>query len=177
MLTHARAVIRASFTDEAPLQPAAFGSDKLREKRGCFVTLHKQGALRGCIGSIEPLTSLVECVTENARNAAFQDPRFAPLGLDELPEVDIEVSVLTVPEPLEFTDGEDLKRKLKPGVHGVILSRGFHRATFLPQVWEQLPDPQDFLEHLCLKAGLDRNAWRDDRISVKIYQAQYFCER
>lgn len=124
------------------------------EKGGCFVTLHKNGALRGCIGTIEPLQSLAKGVEENAINAAFKDPRFSSLNAEELPAIDLEVSVLTVPRKLIFKDPEALKRQLKPGIHGVILSSGWRRSTFLPQVWDQLPDPELFLRHLCEKAGL-----------------------
>lgn len=149
----------------------------LKESRGCFVTLHKYGQLRGCIGTIEPICPLAECVEKNAQNAAFRDPRFPCLGAEELPEIDIEVSILSVPERLRFRDGDDLKRQLRPNVHGVILSRGMHRSTFLPQVWEQLPDKEQFLEHLCLKGGMPANAWKDPATSVEVYQAEVFGEK
>ncbi len=149
----------------------------LKENRGCFVTLHKYGQLRGCIGTIEPICPLAECVEKNAQNAAFRDPRFPCLGAEELPEIDIEVSILSVPERLRFRDGDDLKRQLRPNVHGVILSRGMHRSTFLPQVWEQLPDKEQFLEHLCLKGGMPANAWKDPATSVEVYQAEVFGEK
>ena len=131
-------------------------SPAVLKKGGCFVTLHKKGALRGCIGTIEPVQSLVKGVEENAVNAAFKDPRFSSLKIEELPDIDLEVSVLSVPQKLTFKDPEDLKRQLKPGIHGVILSNGWRRSTFLPQVWDQLPDPELFLRHLCEKAGLQR---------------------
>ena len=149
----------------------------LKENRGCFVTLHKYGQLRGCIGTIEPICPLAECVEKNAQNAAFRDPRFPCLGAEELPEIDIEVSILSVPERLRFRDGDDLKRQLRPNVHGVILSRGMHRSTFLPQVWKQLPDKEQFLEHLCLKGGMPANAWKDPATSVEVYQAEVFGEK
>jgi AmmeMemoRadiSam system protein A len=148
----------------------------LMERCGCFVTLHKNGALRGCIGSIEPVWSLAEGVKENAINAAFKDPRFPPLKKDELSDVNIEISVLTIPRVIDFKDGEDLKRKLNPGIHGVILSKGFNGATFLPQVWEQLPDKEVFLEHLCEKGGLGARCWQDTETTVKVYEAEYFSE-
>ena len=149
----------------------------LKGNRGCFVTLHKYGQLRGCIGTIEPVCSLVECVERNAQNAAFKDPRFPRLSAEELPELDIEVSVLSVPERLNFKDGDDLKRQLRPNVHGVILSRGMHSSTFLPQVWEQLPDKELFLEHLCLKGGMPATAWKDPSTNVEVYQAEVFGEK
>ncbi len=149
-------------------------SPAMIEKRGCFVTLHKKGALRGCIGTIEPVTPLISCVEENAINAAFNDPRFPRLSRDELSDIDLEISALTIPRDLDYSDGEDLLKKLKPGVHGVILSREGLRSTFLPQVWEQLPDPKIFLEHLCTKAGMDQDCWKDGETTVQIYEVEYF---
>jgi AmmeMemoRadiSam system protein A len=151
-------------------------SPTLMEHRGCFVTLHKNGDLRGCIGNIEPTSSLAEGVKQNAINAAFKDPRFSPLKKDELPDVTIEISLLTIPRVIDFEDGEDLKRQLQPGIHGVILSKGFSGATFLPQVWEQLPDKEIFLEHLCQKGGLGNRCWQDTEMTVKVYEAEYFSE-
>ena len=139
LLKLVRSVIASKLNKKLKVERPKDISPRLTEKRGCFVTLHKTGVLRGCIGTIEPETSLVSSIEENALNAAFRDPRFPPLKADELSEIDIEISVLTVPKVLDFKDGDDLKKKLSPGVHGVILSQGFHRATFLPQVWEQLP--------------------------------------
>jgi len=151
-------------------------SDALREKRGCFVSLHKKGVLRGCIGTIEPLKPLSSCVEEHAFNAAFRDPRFPPVTQKELSAIEIEISVLTVPQKITFEDGEDLKRKLKPGIHGVILSRGWQSATFLPQVWEQLPDVEMFLAHLCEKGGMKRTCWQSTETTVKAYEAEFFSE-
>ena len=148
----------------------------VHEKQGCFVTLHKGGNLRGCIGTIEPVRSLLENVEENAVNAAFQDPRFPPLKPEELDQVEIEISVLTRPEKLEFSDYNDLISKLKSGVHGVILSKGWHRSTFLPQVWDQLPDPVTFLEHLCRKGGMAADCWKEGDIQVEVYEVEHFSE-
>jgi len=148
----------------------------LQRKQGTFVTLHKNGSLRGCIGCILPESPLVEGIKENVQNAAFKDPRFPPLAQEELDEVDIEVSILTEPEPLEHEDGEDLLRKLQPFEHGVILKKGMQQSTFLPQVWEQLPQPEQFLSHLCAKAGLPRDAWRKGGLQVLVYRVQYFEE-
>ena len=94
----------------------------------------------------------------------------------ELPDIEIEISVLTPPRPLQFTDGENLKAQLIPGIHGVILERGWQRSTFLPQVWEQLPGKEDFLGNLCRKAGLDGTCWKDASTTVKVYEAEYFSE-
>ena len=112
----------------------------------------------------------------NALNAAFQDPRFPPLSPEELDQIVIEVSVLTPPETLTYSDADDLVSRLRPGIDGVILRRGSASATFLPQVWKQLPRCQDFLSHLCLKAGLAAQSWREDHLQVEIYQVQYFEE-
>ncbi|MGA1875174.1 MAG: AmmeMemoRadiSam system protein B [bacterium] len=148
----------------------------LKEKRGCFVTLHKKGSLRGCIGTILPHEQLYRSVQENAINAAFRDPRFSPLQAGELDQIDLEISVLTKPRRIQFKDSEDLKQQLRPGRDGVILSQGWHRATYLPQVWEQLPDKESFLQSLCLKAGLSRDAWKGPNIEVELYEAIVFSE-
>ena len=96
--------------------------------------------------------------------------------MNELPDIDIEISVLTAPRQVDFKDGDDLKHKLKPKIHGVILSRGWQSATFLPQVWDQLPDREDFLAHLCQKGGMERECWKDRETTVKVYTAEYFSE-
>lgn len=172
----ARSAITAELDKTAVVQRPQRISEALEEKRGCFVTLHKKGQLRGCIGTIEPVRSLVENVEENARNAAFRDPRFPALTAAELPEIDLEVSVLSVPEILAYKDSDDLKQKLIPGSHGVIVTKGWHSATFLPQVWEQLPDPETFLSHLCRKAGMESDCWQAADVIVKVYRAEYFSE-
>ena len=151
-------------------------SAAVMKKGGCFVTLHKHGALRGCIGTIEPMQSVVKSVEENAFNAAFKDPRFSPLDIRELPDIELEISLLTVPRKLTYKDPEDLKSQLKPGIHGVILSREWRRSTFLPQVWDQLPDTELFLRHLCEKAGMRGNCWRDPKTEIEVYEAVYFSE-
>jgi AmmeMemoRadiSam system protein A len=96
--------------------------------------------------------------------------------VEELPNIDIEISVLTVPEILSFKNADDLKRQLIPSIHGVILSKGWRRATFLPQVWNQLPDKEIFLQQLCLKAGLEGNCWRKPGLEVRVYQVEFFSE-
>jgi AmmeMemoRadiSam system protein A len=148
---------------------------------GTFVTLTIDGQLRGCIGNLtsnEPLTSGVR---RNAINAAFHDPRFSPLGASplgasELDRISIEVSILSEPRPLYYREASDLLKKLRPHIDGVILRKDPASATFLPQVWEQLPQPQDFLTHLCLKAGLASDAWQHSELEVSTYQVQYFEE-
>jgi len=145
-------------------------------RRGTFVTLKIDGHLRGCIGSLTADESLREGVRRNAVSAAFRDPRFGPLTASELDRVDIEVSILTEPRELEFTDAEDLLSKLRVNIDGVIIKKGFARSTFLPQVWEQLPRPEEFLSHLCMKAGLPADAWKQPGLKVSTYQVQYFEE-
>jgi len=176
LLQLARSAIESKLLKGAKIERPETPPPALTKKGGCFVTLHKHGGLRGCIGTIEPVSSLVECVEGNARNAAFHDPRFPPLGAKELSDIDIEVSILSVPAKLCFEDGEDLKRQLEPLVHGVIISRGMQRSTFLPQVWKQLPDKEQFLEHLCLKGGMSPKSWQNPETKVEVYQAEVFGE-
>jgi len=176
LLEQARRVIVSELKGGGAVRKPEIISANLRQKQGCFVTLHKKKALRGCIGTIEPITPLLDCVRENAYNAAFRDPRFPRVQEHELPNIDIEISVLSVPQALTFKDGEDLKSQLTPGVHGVIISRGFQRATFLPQVWEQLPDKEMFLDQLCQKGGMPRKSWKDKDTVIKVYAVEYFSE-
>ncbi len=143
---------------------------------GTFVTLKIKGQLRGCIGNLISNEPLVSGVRRNAINSAFHDPRFAPLSASELDLVEIEISILTEPKALNYRDGTDLVKKLRPKVDGVTICLGHASATFLPQVWEQLTDPQDFLSHLCMKAGLAADAWKNRRLEVSTYQAQCFEE-
>ncbi len=150
--------------------------DIYKHKLGTFVTITIEDNLRGCIGHIIPRETLIEGIKINAVNAAFKDPRFLPLTKDEFENIEIEVSVLTPPERLSYTDAEDLLKKLRPGVDGVIIKKEFNESTFLPQVWEQLPDKKEFLAHLCLKAGLSPNEWQAGKLQVSTYQVQAFKE-
>ncbi len=143
---------------------------------GTFVTLKINEQLRGCIGNLTSDTPLASGVRRNAINAAFHDPRFAPLSTSELDQVEIEISILSEPQPLKYRDGDDLIKKLRPHIDGVIIRKGHASATFLPQVWEQLPLPQDFLAHLCMKAGLAADSWQNPELEISIYQVQYFEE-
>ena len=143
---------------------------------GTFVTLTIDGKLRGCIGNLTSNESLVSGVRRNAINAAFQDPRFSPLSLSELDRVSIEVSILSEPRPLYYREKADLLKKIRPNIDGVILRKDIASATFLPQVWEQLPQPQDFLTQLCLKAGLAADSWQESNLEVSTYQVQHFEE-
>ncbi|MCG8570566.1 MAG: AmmeMemoRadiSam system protein A [Spirochaetes bacterium] len=147
-----------------------------KEKRGCFVTLQKKSNLRGCIGYILPIAPLYQAVIENAYNAAFSDPRFPPVNPEEIHDLHIEISVLTVPQVLEYTDKDDLLTKINAGSDGIILRKGFQNATFLPQVWDQLPDKEKFLSHLAMKAGLAPDEWEKGELEVEIYHALFFEE-
>lgn len=146
----------------------------------CFVSLHTHGPgsaqLRGCIGSLEPYRSLVDDVIDNARAAAFRDPRFPAVAMDELNYIHIDISVLSPAEPLQFQSEIDLLSQLRPGVDGLILEEGFHRGTFLPVVWEQLAEPEEFLSHLKLKAGLPARHW-SDAIRISRYTTESFGEQ
>ncbi len=165
--------------DVSEIKPTAADLDapEFQEHRATFVTLHKNGELRGCIGSLSAVEPLAESVRHNAVNAAFRDPRFKPLSREELDRVDIEVSILTEPRPLDYSDATDLISKLRAGVDGVILRKGPHSATFLPQVWNQLPTPGEFLSHLCRKAGLPGDEWKRAHLDISTYQVEYFEEK
>lgn len=141
---------------------------------GVFVTLKIDQGLRGCIGSLTASDPIVAGVRKNALNAALHDPRFAPLRRADLDRLQVEVSVLSHPVPLAYTDADDLLAKLRPHIDGVIIHKGSASATFLPQVWEQLPQPDQFLSHLCMKAGLAASQWRDGGLVVQVYQVQSF---
>lgn len=158
------------------LKPEDVGSKKLTEEGACFVTLHMDGNLRGCIGTLEAHRPLVFDVIDNAVNAAVNDPRFFPLTEGELETAKISISVLTKPEPLPVNGPEDLLGKLEPKRHGLILKHGIARATFLPVVWEQLPGKEEFLEHLCMKAGLAPDGWKDPKTEYEVYEAIEFSE-
>jgi len=150
---------------------------KFQERLGTFVTVTIEDSLRGCIGHIIPRESLIEGIKENAINAAFKDPRFHPLTKEEYNKIDIEISILTSPKELSYAGAEDLLKKLRPGIDGVIIKKGFYEATFLPQVWEQLTEKEEFLSHLCLKAGLSPDSWKREELHVSTYQVQAFEEK
>lgn len=139
-----------------------------------FVTLTKLGALRGCIGTLEARLPLAEDVRRRAVDAASRDYRFPPVCADELPQIQIEISVLTAPERLCYRDPREIPRLLHPGTDGVVLISGMRRSTFLPQVWERVPEPERFLEMLCQKAGLPSDAWRRGSLDLLTYQVHSY---
>jgi AmmeMemoRadiSam system protein A len=141
-----------------------------------FVTLTKRGQLRGCIGALQATQPLAKDVCEHAVAAALDDPRFEPVQPDELASIEIEVSRLTAPRDLEYQDPANLLDKLRPGVDGVILRDNGLRATFLPQVWEKLPDTAEFLNQLCAKMGVTPDTWRWRHLQVQTYQVEEFHE-
>jgi len=159
------------------VDPDAMADIVFQDHRGTFVTLTINKQLRGCIGNLDSTESILAGIKRNAVNAAFHDPRFSPLKAHELDRVDIEISILTEPHRLEYRDSKDLLSKLRVHVDGVILSKGPASATFLPQVWEQLPRPDQFLSHLCMKAGLPADDWKKSRLDILTYQVQYFEEK
>ncbi|ROR32895.1 AmmeMemoRadiSam system protein A [Inmirania thermothiophila] len=174
LLGIAQASIRHGLERGTPLPVRAPDYEgALREPGASFVTLKRGGALRGCIGSLEARRPLVEDVAANAFAAAFEDPRFPPLAPEELEDLAVSVSVLTPPEPLPCASEEELIARLVPGEDGLIIADGAHRATFLPAVWESLPEPRDFLRELRRKAGLPPDHW-SPRLRVWRYRTESF---
>lgn len=165
LLAYARQTI-AHYLGLAPA-PSPDADDFLAERGACFVTLHLDGELRGCIGSIRPQRPLAVDLSANAVAAASRDPRFPPLSADELDRVRIEVSLLSSPEFIDFTDEADLMRQITPHEHGLILFAGCRSATFLPQVWEQIPEPQSFLAALKQKAGMQPGRSPDSLMAAR----------
>lgn len=149
----------------------------LREEGSSFVTLTSGGLLRGCIGALDAYQPLAEDVRIHAIAAALKDLRFPPVREEELSVIQIEISRLTHPVPLEYKDAEELLSKLRPYVDGVILrDNSKRRVTFLPQVWAKIPDPAQFLNNLCYKMGVEPDLWRRTHFEVLTYQAEEFHE-
>lgn len=172
LLVLARAAIgmRLGLTIDMPNNSAS-----MQQQAASFVTLQKQGRLRGCIGSLEAYRPLAEDVAANAVAAAFEDPRFPPLTAEEFPVVRIEVSVISSLQPMPVRDEQDALSRFRPCIDGVVLRFGMNRATFLPQVWEQLPEPAQFLAHLKVKAGLPADFWDPD-LQLHRYTVSKYCE-
>jgi uncharacterized protein len=147
--------------------------EPLRVPGAAFVTLHRRGALRGCIGHLEACQPLVRDVADNAFAAAFRDPRFPPLQVRELDGLTLDISVLTAPQPMRFRDQADLIAQLRPGIDGLILEDGWAKGTFLPAVWDSLPQPDRFLAELKRKAGLPGEYW-SPTLKVSRYRTECF---
>lgn len=172
LLARARNAIAAEFKIAPVPEPS---HPALAQAGATFVTLTQNGRLRGCIGSLQAHRSLEQDVRANAMSAAFRDPRFAPLTAEELPRTRVEVSLLTSARPMQFVDQADALRQLRPGVDGVIFMAGSHRSTFLPQVWEQLPEPGQFMAQLKQKAGLAANYWGPE-VELQRYEVRKWKE-
>ena len=150
-------------------------SKTLQQQLACFVTLQKNHQLRGCIGTLTARSPLVQEVVTSAFSAAFLDQRFTKVIPAELPNLKIDISVLTTPKPMKFTSEQDLLTQLQPGIDGLILRVGNNTGTFLPSVWEQLPEPKQFLQHLKNKAGLPMDYW-SNKIEISRYETEMFGE-
>lgn len=171
-----QAVERAAAGQAGPDVDLRSLPEALCARRAAFVTLTLRGDLRGCIGALQATMPLAQDVVEHARAAATEDFRFYPVRPDESTALEIEISVLSEPVPLAYTHSDELLTLLRPGVDGVILVSGLHRATFLPQVWQKVPSPALFLDMLCEKAGLPRRAWRTGHPDILTYQVESFHE-
>ena len=168
------AIARSAIEQTSTSAPRVWTEEWLRAPGASFVTLRLDGDLRGCIGSVEARRALGDDVTHNARAAAYRDPRFHPVTPGELPRLDVEVSVLSPRVPLEAMSEAEALRKLRPGIDGICFEFHDLASTFLPQVWESLPEPAIFLAELRRKAGLAPNFWHPDvrlsRYTVEKYQ-------
>jgi AmmeMemoRadiSam system protein A len=149
----------------------------LREPAACFVTLYVGRDLRGCTGTLAARCPLAEEVVQTAMQTALYDPRFSPVTPHEIRSIDIEISVLTAPQRLDIQSPDDIPRLIRPGIDGVTLSKGIYRATFLPQVWDKVPHPVEFLNMLSQKMGLSSHAWRAPGMQVEVYQVEEFAEK
>ena len=172
LLTLARNVIAQKLG--FAMKPASI-PEWLHENAATFVTLKLNGLLRGCIGSLQAYRPLGQDVQENAIAAAFRDPRFEPLTAEEFPNNEVEVSLLSVPQSMQFNDETDALAQLRPGIDGVIFASGQHRSTFLPQVWEQLLRPELFMSRLKLKAGLAHDFWSSE-VTLQRYTVEKWKE-
>lgn len=177
LLTLSRSALEHIFKTGEELKPNDSDIPKmLKEKRATFVTLTKNGMLRGCIGKLLPQKELYKDVIENTYSAAFSDPRFPQLSRNELGNISIEISILDIPKKLEYKDSKDLVIKLQKEKVGVIIQHGLYSATFLPQVREELNTPEEFLSHLCQKAGLDADTWQKEKLEIQTYKVLKFSE-
>jgi len=177
-LAKAAILVALNQPEDFDLENALKTYPALKENGAVFVTINTEPneQLRGCIGSLEAYRPLYKDIISNAQSAALRDPRFTPLTLDELKHITLEVSILSEPKILEYTDIEDLKRKVVPLQDGIVLRYNGNHATYLPQVWEQLPKFDDFFSSLCLKANLTNNCL-SDHPEISIYQVKEYKEK
>ena len=172
LLLVARETIRKELSGEPFTMPSPPSSPALHEHRGAFVTLHEHGQLRGCIGNFVGNRPLYETISEMALSAAFHDPRFPPLTIKELPEIDLEISALTPLEPVQDVES------IEVGVHGIYLMNGPYRGVLLPQVATEYGwDRYTFLDHTCLKAGMNPGCWKEPGTQILAFSADVFGEK
>ena len=178
LLLLARQALTAAVNGEV-LEPLNLDAmpQRLRMPGASFVTLTRDGFLRGCIGTLKKQLPLADDVRQHAVAAALSDYRFPAVKPEEVDEIEIEVSVLTTPQPLEYKHPDELLKLLRPGIDGVIVTHGNNRGTFLPQVWEKVPDTETFLGMLCEKAFLPHDAWRQSHLEFLTYQVESFHEK
>lgn len=171
-----QAVVAAARGASAPEIDLKEVPSSLQIPAACFVTLQKWSELRGCTGTLVAQAPLATEVIRTATQTALHDPRFPSVTSEEISDINIEISILTEPQQLMFSDPLELRHLLRPGIDGVILRRDVHRATFLPQVWERFPGPIKFLDMLCQKMGLHARSWTQPGMIVETYQVEKFSE-
>jgi uncharacterized protein len=148
------------------------------EEGAVFVTIKtKEGALRGCVGSLIAHRSLYDDIIENSLSSAFKDPRFPPLNITELPFIKIEISLLKTPSELNYSGADDLLNKIVPNEDGLIIKYEDAQATFLPSVWEEISQKEEFISRLCQKAGLEADFWKSGKLEIYVYKAEKFSEQ
>ncbi|MDG5815476.1 AmmeMemoRadiSam system protein A [Chitinispirillales bacterium ANBcel5] len=175
LLASARQSIETAVCNNTTMAEKKPQESVLNQPYGNFVTITIAGSLRGCIGCIVPVHALYLSIIDNAKKAALHDPRFAPLSVDELKEIQIEISILSTPEELLYDTPEDLLQLLNSETDGVILKKDGREATFLPQVWKQLPDKEMFLKKLSLKGNMGPNGWKSAQVFK--YKVLHFSEK
>jgi AmmeMemoRadiSam system protein A len=177
MLSLARQAVEASVMSTAmPMLNLNAVPEYLCEPRACFVTLYKNGELRGCTGVLVARSPLLQEIIHTSTQTALADPRFTPVQPDEVSALNVEISILTPPVRISISSPSDILKRIRPGIDGVTLIKGPYRATFLPQVWERVPEPTAFLDLLCQKMGLPRRAWLFTLMDVETYQAEEISE-
>ena len=172
-----QSIANAACGENPPVVNLEEKSVSLREPGATFVTITRKGDLRGCIGTLEPYQPLILDVIEHAAAAAMNDFRFLPVRPEELDELELEISVLTRPKKITYSSIDELYQLITPGRDGVVIRDGARRATFLPQVWEQLPELDEFMGHLCRKMGASADYWKKSKLEISMYQVIEFREK